>query len=520
MVLVLAACTDGSGLEDQASADLGEAEDDAEQGDSAAANDDGGDDPSPEQLAAVASGTLRLGTLGELPARPRDASPVDAAQLMVADLLADGLTALDPDGKPIPALAESWEHNEAATSWSFTLRPDAQFSDGTLISAADVKLSLEAVANDPDLLAGETLAKVVGFDEGDSLSGLVAVDDVTLRIDLTEPVRYLDSSMALPALGVTGANRAETSGPWKILSRSDDQLVLTAERSSDDGAGPNDPAGTIDTIEIYRFEDVADARAAFEAAEVDLVWLGLGVVDPTATYFDGHVTAMLGSRLSSPVVDDVAVRNSLELAIDRESLVSDVFGQAAQPLWGLVPSGLGQDVITCVRDCFDRSQAREGLAPLRGEALPSRPAVVTLDHPQGTWQGKLAEGLAGDLEAAGLVVETRAHTNEELAEVLATDDVELFLIGSVAQSASPEAYLLSLFGDGASQNLTGYQNQVVDNLRRPNGPTVARAEQQVLSDDPAIPLAQFDHSVFVGPRVDSVELRLDGTLVLDRLRLG
>lgn len=519
LTLLLAACSDGSSLEDQASGDLDRTESADGDGLGGDAGETDPDTSSPDRLASVASGTLRLGMLSPIPNGPTEASPVDSGQLMVADLLADGLTQLDADGAPAPALAQSWQHNEDATSWTFTLRPDAQFSDGSLITASDVKRSLEAVASDPGLLAGEMLAQVVGFGEARGLSGLIAVDDVTLRIDLTKPVRYLDVTLAMPALGINGVNRAETSGQWSIMSRSSDRLVLSrqAHDATDSGAGPQDPDGTVDRIEISQLDDAQDARRAFESGEVDLVWLGLGVTDPDATYFDGHVTAFLGSRINSDVVGEADIRSSLELAIDRQSLVSDIFGDSAQPLWGLVPSGLAADAITCARDCFDRAEAQGGLTELRTQSVNP---TITLDYPSGSWQSKMAIGVAGDLESVGLVIETRASSDQDMADVLATDDVDLFLIGSVAQSASAEAYLTSLFGTAANQNLTGFSSPIVDGLSDVGGTTASRAEQLVLAEDPAIPLAQFDHSVLLGDRVETVELRLDGTIVIDRLKLG
>jgi len=520
-ITVLAgACSDGSAIEEQAGRS-------ADTADSSADSLTVGDDPdglagavgtagdegseSPDRLAAVAT-TLRLGVLSTIPDSPQSASPVDAGQLMVADLLADGLTRLDHTGAATASLAESWEHNEDATSWLFNLRPDARFSDGSPLTAGDVKRSLEAVAGNADLLAGEALSAIVGFDkaaERNQMSGLTALDDQTLQIDLTVPVGYLDRLLAMPALGVSGRDRADASSAWTVESRSANLVVLTTSEN---------PAGDIDTIEVHRLADVDSAEAAFENGDLDLVWLGVGVQNEAATYFDGHVTAFLGSRLTSEVVGDAELRTKLEGSLDRESLVSEVFGEAAQPLWGLVPAGLTPDPITCVRDCFDRTPAEVALAERFGQD-GERP-TVTLDHSAGGWQADLAVSVARDLEATGLNVESIANSNQELTSVLGGDEVDFFLLGTVAQSSAPEAYLLSLFGTGASQNLTGYENPLVDSLSEVDGASVARAEQAVMADDPVFPLAQMNHSVLVGPRAEAVELHLDGTLVLERLEFG
>ena len=114
--------------------------------------DDGPAAPSTSEATGevVDGGTIRLGMAGPVVADPAAASLGSPTDLLVLDLLHDGLTRLDDEGQPQPALAASWRSNDTLTAWRFTLDPDAAFADGTAITAADVIASLEHVAKGGD----------------------------------------------------------------------------------------------------------------------------------------------------------------------------------------------------------------------------------------------------------------------------------------------------------------------------------------------------------------------------------
>ena len=63
----------------------------------------------------------------------------------VFDTLATGSV----DGDCIPGLAESFEHNEDYTSWTYKLREGILFHDGTDVTSEDIVYSAEAQRNDP-----------------------------------------------------------------------------------------------------------------------------------------------------------------------------------------------------------------------------------------------------------------------------------------------------------------------------------------------------------------------------------
>ena len=92
---------------------------------------------------------------------------------------------LDSDFAVSPELAKSWSSNTDATQWTFHLRDDVRWHDGTPFRAADVVYTYRRLI-DPTL--GSEATATLAFLNPE---GIIAVDDTTLRFDLDAPVSEL-----------------------------------------------------------------------------------------------------------------------------------------------------------------------------------------------------------------------------------------------------------------------------------------------------------------------------------------
>src|SRR5258707_14591895 len=126
--------------------------------------------------------TLRL----NITADPSQMDPITQSELIAGDILRnmyEGLTAIDRDGKIIPALATQWEAVDGGKTWRFHLRPNVKLQTGRVFIAGDVKRSYEALLT-PELKPGVSqvyLADIVGAKDmldgkTRTLSGVTVVD--------------------------------------------------------------------------------------------------------------------------------------------------------------------------------------------------------------------------------------------------------------------------------------------------------------------------------------------------------
>lgn len=504
----------------------------------AAACSSGDDEPVPSVTEAVEvpdepvdGGTLRLGIAGSPGVDPVEASLGSPPDLMVLDLLHDGLTRLDDDGVAQPALAESWSVDEVGTTWEFQLGSDATYSDGSPVEAADVVASLERVARAGTAsLAALALESVRGFTDfiggGERLEGLSAPDATTVRIELTSPLSVLPELLAAPVYGVVdpaiaggvaeSASGVRRSGSWEQAPAGDGTLVLRRR---------DDRNGHLDEIHLVSFEDAEEAYEAFEDGEVD--WAPVPpdeLEEAVERHGDEHLApfhAELFFGLNADVdpLRNRPLRQAIAAAIDPDVIVEEVYADRADPLGAIVPAGVsGHDPGVCETCGHDPARAE---ALLEGAFSDGEVPEVALDFDDTAGQEDMAELIAEQLEEVGIPVTLRPRPLEEYETFITSGNQQLFSFGWIGAYASPDAYLHPLLQSAADDNLTGFGTPAVDDrlarARRSADPAQrqalwADAEAEALEAAIIVPIAQFRTQAVAAPRVQGLRHGVDGTV--------
>lgn len=471
-----------------------------------------------------ASGTLRLGFGGAVALDPAGASPASVGDMVVSDLLYDTLVHLDADGRPQPGLA-SFTADEDNTVWTFEIRDDATFADGTPVSAADVQQSLQRVVE----RGGASLASI-------RLGEIDAIDVVaptTLQLTLGEPSTLLPEILSSPLLGITdattvatygvGAIRPNPSGNYVVAAQSETEILL--QRRS--GSGP-------EAVFIDMYATDGDSLDAFLAGHLDWTPVPGDRFEEALQAAGTDALVPFGSGIymaidpGNPPLDDRALRRAIALSVDRVSLVDQVYGPAAQPLLGIIPSGIAVGAVDeCRGPCGpDRAAARvevERLYP-DGQDRPLR--LLVDDTPT---MRAVANVLGEQIEASGFDVEVSAEDAVNYEQLIAAGQQQMFVFAWLGVARTPSEYLLPLFDSASPDNVLGYRNDTVDAhlavgrtspipLEREQA--WAAVEAAVLEDAVVVPLVQLRTAAVVSERVDGLTVRIDGTFDLDGVTIA
>ena len=474
----------------------------------AACTNGGTSDDEPEAV-------LRVGVAGVDSLDPATAAAPD--QVLVAGLLFDTLVDLDPTtNEPVPGLATEWSANEEQTEFTFVLRDDTTFHDGTPITAADVKATLERVA-DPATesplapnLSGVEGYETLGAGDASGLAGITTPDDETVVISLVRSFASLPAALAHPGLGIVPASSEDAvaaladepigSGPFQLTSTDDDTRRL--ERFDDH----RPDRARLDAVEVTTFATVGKAFRTFRDGELDLTTVPLGRVGEAAEEYGtkGMVPYLaetfLALNLRGTKFDEPAFREAVVLAIDADGAIDAAYDDGVIVARGLVPRGVpGVADDACAGLCtFDLDEAKR----LVGEAFPDGEVpIVQIDYLKSPANKAMVTVVQDQLTEAGIPAEVRSHPADEYAAFLASGDAELFLFGWVGDYPSPAAFLPPVFFSASAENVIGLQKDAVDALldaaeATADGEESAQryqeAERAILEQFVAVPLVQFE----------------------------
>ncbi|KAA0234497.1 MAG: putative deoxycholate-binding periplasmic protein YgiS [Acidimicrobiales bacterium] len=486
----------------------------------------------------VDGGALRLGLSGVATLDPAAADPANQSELMLVDLLYDGLTEFDPaTGEVRPAVASGWSPNDELTVWTFTIDDQRTFADGRQIVADDVKRSLQRAAESgSDSLAGSRLDIVEGHaafvEGGDELSGIKVVDDFTVEVTLSAPFAALPELLSAPAYGVSGdgddSGVASESGPFGFDHASSTELVDEEGRPAFEEAVLSRAAWSqahLDEVELHLFPDVVGSYKAFVDGDVDVSLVPGEEVEAagerygTGGFVPFHLILYFGFNLNDPVFESGEFRRALLQSVDRQAVVEEVFGASADVLEGLVAQGVaGADGDPCGEPCaYDVDAAKATLAQLFPEGdIPT----VALDYFEDEQEQALAEALAAQLEAAGIPTELRPKPFDEYSSFAVSGKQQLFRFGWVGVYSSPDPYLAPPFSTGSIDNVTGFGSTAVDEALKSARSAVdvgeraaayGEAERLIMEQTPVIPIAQFRTHAVIADDVRDLLVGVDGT---------
>ena len=264
--------------------------------------------------------------------RPVSTSGMDPGFLRepatIVDNIFDTLVLRDEKMNLVPGLAESWQAIDDQT-WEFNLRQGVTFHNGEAFDADAVKFTIDRII-DPD-------AKAPTISYIRTIAGVDVIDDHTIRVRTRGPDPLLPTRMSryptylVPPDYVNQVGREEFSrkpvgtGPYKMVEFVQDQHVIL---DADPGYWRGKPS--IDRVVWRPIPDATTRLTALLTGEVQLVEgvpanLADLVIDNDEVDLvqirNGGLTVYIGLKMKEPPLDDLRVRQALNLAIDRKTIV-------------------------------------------------------------------------------------------------------------------------------------------------------------------------------------------------------
>lgn len=280
--------------------------------------------------------------------------------------ISETLTELDVRGDAglKPRLAESWEMVDDNT-WRFKLREGVTFSDGSAFDAEDVKHSFERAGSD------QITCEISRYYEGISITpNVVDANTIDFTTEPAQPILPLLMSLLtiVPSETPIEFTREPVgTGPY-VLSNWAPGQSITLERR-DDYWGEQPAVAQAN----YVFRADPSVRAAMvQAGEADIA-PSISAIDATTDMdmsYPNSETTYLRIDHMIPPLDDVRVREALNLAIDREAFIGTILAEGTQLATAMtVPTTLGWNP-DLEPWGYDLDRAKELLAEAAADGVP------------------------------------------------------------------------------------------------------------------------------------------------------
>ena len=503
MVLSMAACG-SSAYQETTAAAATEAAGTAAAGETAAAQ---------EATGTVSSSDLKV--MLETPVMSLDPQQAtDGTSFEVMANYTDGLTQMDDSGAAIAAVAESWETSDDGLTWTFHLRKDAKWSNGTPVTAKDFVFGWQR-AVDPDVASEyaymlsdigqvKNAAEIIGGTKDKSELGVTAVDDNTLQVELNAPVSYFLSLMYFPTYYPVNEEFfntcPDTYGTSPETTLSNGAFVLDSYEPAATEIHLTKNADYYDAdkiklagIDYQVIQDSQQALLSYQSGDLDLTLLNGDQVDQVQddpafkAVGAGYLWYVTPNISAVPELANDNIRKALTFAIDRTAICEDVLKDGSKPTYTAVPMDFAagpdgsdfsadqtkfQDV--CADDTAKAAEYwQKGLDELGITSLTLDMVVDADDAPQ-----KVATVLQEQWQTAlpGLTINLTVEPKKQRVQDLQDGNYQLGLTRWGPDYADPMTYL-GMWTTGCSNNYGLWSSTDYDDI-------IAKCTTGELATDP------------------------------------
>jgi len=398
----------------------------------------------------------------------------------------EGLVRFKPGTTTIePCLAEAWRVSSDGREWTFYLRRNVKFHDGTPFNSEAVRFSVERQMPSQHTDRATYASFTFGMVES-----IKTPDPYTVKFILKFPYAPFLNNLAMPssapivsptaasAMGESFGERPVGTGPYRFVSWKKGKSITLKEN--------RDYWGKLPECQTLIFTVIRNSRLRSLALKIGLADIIDGITAADARFLEqkgypvlqktGLDLNYLGFFTDKEPFDNPEVRKAISMLIDRKQIVTGLFQRTSIEANSPLPPGvLGYDPNIQLPP-YDPTGAKELLAR-NGYSGGLKIRIITYNNsrPYNPAGGeKLAAFLQEELTKAGVETEIKAYPWSQYKEALLQEEGNAFLYGWISDNGDPDNFLYTLLSSSQIEsglNTARYRNKELDLL-------LVRAQQE------------------------------------------
>ncbi len=436
------------------------------------------------------------------------------------NLVFTGLVQVNNQLAIVPQLASSYQLASDGLTWTFHLKPNLKFSDGTPLTSTDVAYSINrallpatksgtapiylALIKDSDKLNAGKIPTIIG-------DSLLTPDPNTIQIIANKKAAYFLDALAYPSSWVVEKsvidkygtnwtdhlNEGGGAGPFEVQSYTHNVNITVVPNPNYYGAKPQ-----LSKVIYPFYKDTATNFEAYQAGQTDYAYaiptadISIAKALPNNQYQLVPQLAIFYLTMNYLVkpFDNIHIRQAFDLAINKDLIVHSVYKDTSIATNHIVPKGMpgysptltGPDGVTGTSGDTTKAKAllQQGLQEEGWTSVSQMPAIK-LTYPSGSpdttneisaeiqmWQTTLGVSVKANPEDFNkLLSDTVAATNN-------ANGLQMWWLGWIADYPDPQDWTTLQFGKGVPNNYMNYgQNNTSD------AATQQQVQQQLAAAD-------------------------------------
>ncbi len=384
----------------------------------------------------------------------------------------DPLVRLNPQTLQLePSLAINWTANANFTVWTFWLRKNVKFTDGTPFNASAVKFTFDRILQ---------MGTGPAFELSPILNSVNVINNYEVQFVLKKSIPFFEYMISGPEFGIVSptavlkeGNNFGTepvgTGPFYVVKYTTSQIILKA--NPDYFLGPP----KIKTVIINVYQSSSTAALALKSGEIQLIWDPLQAMNPTDIKSLENVSGIVVKTWEKPYLSYLGMytgpnrplsnpllREAIAYAINRSAIIDKVLGG-----FGYVPNSVVPPQITGSVQSYNYTYNMTKAEQLIKEA-GIKPGQVTLiaGYPSGNEvRQAVLTYIASQLSQLGINVQLTPVTTAAWIQGLNNGAFDLFVIALAPDYPNPYGWL-QMFTSQAipNPNRWHYVNPQVDSL--------------------------------------------------------
>ena len=456
--------------------------------------------------------------------------PIKGAMSYGYPFINEALLEVNPDSEYVGDLATDWKVSDDALTYTFNLKENVKFSDGSDFDAEDVVFTYKTVKENQANNENVDLTR---------LDKVTALDNHTVEFKLSEAYSPFLDTTAMLQIVPSDAYDSELfdtqpigTGAYKVSQYDANQQIILEANHKNYRDAPQ-----IKKVTLVAMEQEA-AFSAAKSGELDIVMVGANYskekvdgmtatnfetmdvrnislpVNPTMTAKDSEGNEVV---VGNDVTSDKAVREALSIGINRQEIIDNAFNGVGKPavnftdnlVWASTETyedGRVDEAIKLLEDAGWEDSDNDGIRE-KGD-LKCTFDVYSPGGDQDRYN--LAVALAENAKNLGIDIQVKTATWDEVTTLQNTAGI-VWGWGQYSPTVLYSLFKSDLFLTGGYDNVVGYKNDVVDQkideaLAANNQEDAIAAWKEVQkiadADYPELYLVNIEHCFFINDNLD------------------